>query len=301
MVTYTINDINTIKSDGFTNTLTSDVISVINKIASQVGSTDYIKTPHFEQKPKKKTKQEISDDDWENIKKYQVTVMKQHTGIDENLNALRLHFNNITKTNYLTVYDLICKEIDKIITLPITELTKIGELIFKIASSNSFYSDLYASIYKKLITKYSFMKTIFNEHFINYSTILISIEPTDTSNYDLLCEYNTNNNLRRSLGLFYINLMKENMISSDVIIDIIIKLQQLILTKMKSQGNKDIVDELSENIYILIINGKEILSDCDDWQDIRETIETISKYKMNDYPSITNKTIFKHMDICDEL
>jgi hypothetical protein len=67
------------------------------------------------------------------------------------------------------------------------------------------------------------------------------------------------------------------------------------------EGNKDIVDELSENIYILIINTHNDLGDESDWDSIVSSVETVSKYKVKDLPSITTKSIFKHMDILDEL
>ena len=61
------------------------------------------------------------------------------------------------------------------------------------------------------------------------------------------------------------------------------------------------------NLYIIINQSKEQLCNSknveESWDAIINNIEFISimKSKMKEYPSITNKTIFKHMDMLEEI
>jgi hypothetical protein len=65
------------------------------------------------------------------------------------------------------------------------------------------------------------------------------------------------------------------------------------------------VEELNENLYIIMTSSSnEIKFGIDEGtENIVKDIEFISilKPKMKEYPSITNKTIFKHMDIITEI
>ena len=66
-----------------------------------------------------------------------------------------IFYNNIQgfyETNMLKIKSLV-------------ELNKIGEALFTIASGNSFYSDMYAKLYKELMELYPFMTTIFKTNF----------------------------------------------------------------------------------------------------------------------------------------
>ncbi len=73
------------------------------------------------------------------------------------------------------------------------------------------------------------------------------------------------------------------------------------MEKVVVAGNKEIVDELSENIYIFVTNSNEDLDNEDEWDDIVSEIENVSKLQIKDCPSFTNKTKFKHMDMLDEI
>jgi hypothetical protein len=70
------------------------------------------------------------------------------------------------------------------------------------------------------------------------------------------------------------------------------------------QANKmNELEELNENIFILVTNGKDILSKHEKWESIISKIKFLSilKVKMKEYPSVNNKLIFKNMDILEEL
>ena len=70
---------------------------------------------------------------------------------------------------------------------------------------------------------------------------------------------------------------------------------------VKEENVKNIVDEISENIFILLTSGKELLSKTSSWKDMISYITEISLMKASGYPSLSNKTIFKFMDILETI
>ena len=62
------------------------------------------------------------------------------------------------------------------------------------------------------------------------------------------------------------------------------------------------IEELSELLFGLIITGAPELKPLKaEWSQIIERITHVSKMKAKSAPSISNKTIFKHMDMLMEL
>jgi hypothetical protein len=99
--------------------------------------------------------------------------------------------------------------------------------------------------------------------------------------------------------------MKNGVIDKEEILEIIRNLQKLIIKYIAKPEKTNEVEELNENLYIIITSSSnKIKFGLDEGtENIIKDIEFISilKPKMKEYPSITNKTIFKHMDIITEL
>lgn len=389
-------DFERIQYEGFSYTLSPEVLKIIQGIADQVGSPEYVKTPQFEKRhpsssipspsnasasntlvtnhrqnnndynsnkrydtsttgshhnSKKRDKynynnkgQEITDDDWEAIRKFQATIIAKKEGIDASIEQIRKHLNKITDKTYETLKVLIIEEINKIIAQEtsesyskelLVELNGVGDAIFNIASSNGFYSKVYATLYKDLMAQFSFMRGIFDTNYKAFNSLFKTIEYCDPNkDYDKFCQVNKDNEKRRSMCSFYINLMLQGIIAPKSILKIILGLQELLLEKIKLVDAKNIVDELAEVLFILITTGIEVFkkggvdkkdasssSSSDEgeelvgasvstyvstyvsgakWEKIVSNVNYISKLKQNAFPSISNKTIFKHMDIIDE-
>ena len=107
------------------------------------------------------------------------------------------------------------------------------------------------------------------------------------------------------MSLFIINLMKQGVITTFKIIDIVHQLQSLIQENLRQSDRNNEVEELTENLFIILKDAHQFLSigHADEWTAIVSEVEYTSQLKPKNvkYPSITNKTIFKHMDILDEL
>lgn len=322
-VVYTLNDFEQIKKNGISYSLPQETIDIIKKISKNVGAPEYVKTPLFEKRPKHTTKhqnpiKDITLDNWNAARNFKPTVIEKKKGIELSVDKIRKSLNKITDKTYEKMLLQIIEEIDLIfkdneftengnnIELDdnyLTELNRIGDSIFDIASGNGFYSKMYAKMSKVLMDKYDFMNKIFKNK-MNNDIYLFSDYAycSPDSDYDQFCKNNKLNEKRRSLVLFYINLMMENIVEESKIIKMIETIQQNLIQEIAKDNNSNIVEEMSEIIYILITHGASTLLKSSEtikknWKEIIDRVNVISSKKHKSEPSITNKTIFKHLDI----
>ena len=310
-IVYTRNDYDRIKKDGFTYTLPQETIDTIKKIAANVGAPEYIKTPHFEKrsyKPRIHIK-EVSDAEWDSVRNFKSTVIEKKKGVELSIDIIRKHLNKMTTKTYDTLQTQICTEIDQIMATEtnqeelLVELNKIGDAIFDIASGNRFYSGMYAALYNELMVKYEFMKTILTAKLNTDIHIFNDFEYcSPEKDYDKFCNNNKTNEKRRALGSFYVNLMLQEIIPPTKIIKMINELQTNLTDYIKAENNVNIVEELSELLYGLITTGApKLKTQKVEWTAIMANVNIIGKMKAKSAPSISNKTIFKHMDIVMEI
>ena len=110
------------------------------------------------------------------------------------------------------------------------------------------------------------------------------------------------NEQRKALAYFLVNLMNNNIISKNKIITIIRNLMNKIYTYINQDNMKNEVDELTENVAILY--KKELFNDNSDYElidnmTIPSIIEKLAHSKCKNFLSLSNKTIFKFMDLID--
>jgi len=246
--------------------------------------------------------QQITDEDWESIRAFQATEVTRSQGIETNINTIRSCLNRITTDNYAEMRDAVLSEIATLISSSANEdsMLKIGTSIFNTASSNQFYSQTYATLFKDLLEKHDFFKPIFDESMKDYIKLFQRIEYIDPKkDYDKFCENNKSNDKRKAMSLFIVNLMKEGIVPASQVVELVIDLQRMLNDNLKLAGKTNELDEISENIYIIIKNGHTELTGMEEWVNILNNITFISLLKIKSYPSITNKTIFKHVDILE--
>ena len=319
---YTLENINEILYQGFEYVLPDKILDVISKLSSEVGSPDYIKTPVFKKrenpmkmevppsgfKKKRGKNYEIANnEDWELLRTFQSTKIEEKTDIDSQIDNIRINLNKLSDKNYIDIRNKIMDIIDNLVSVSIDyeELSRVSSIIFDIASTNRFYSKIYADLYSDLSTKYDIMKDTFENNFKKFTDLFNTIEYIDPKvNYDKFCEINKGNEKRKALASFYLNLMLNGIIEKKQIMQIARNLLEQIYTFISQDDKKNEVDELSETIAILY--NKEIYKDdeCENYMKIEgltisEIIIKIATSKVKDYKSLTNKTLFKFMDLID--
>jgi hypothetical protein len=209
---------------------------------------------------------------------------------DNYIQTIRLLLNKISDKTYM---DCVTKIINIIEKRNPDEMPALYINMFEVILHNSFYSKLYADVYSLCITTNKlFLDDGFigqyNKYIESFNDIVYVDPNTDYDNY---CVNNSKNEVRKSFGKFMLNLNKNNIIDTLYIhntLDILIlKIKELIIL----ENNTSIVDEMVENIFIIydkntIINNK-----------YKSIMIEFSKYKSKQFPSLSNKSIFKIMDL----
>lgn len=311
---FSLEDFERISFDGFNFSLPKETDDMISSIADEVGAPTYVRTPNFQKRDKmpnkdlahkrrKNKNMDITDDDWEAIRKFHATEVKKKEGIEKHIDSIRTFLNKLSDKNYELQKNAIIEEINKLIEAETDEenMSKISNLVFTTASSNKFYSAMYATLYKELMENFDIMKTVFHKNFKTFLNLFEVIEYVDSKeDYDKFCQINKINDERRAMSVFLVNLMKNDIIEKEEIISIITKLQNMILNLITMENNTNQVEEVTENIYLLTTNAHSHLNDCEDWETIICQISNMSKLKIKNYPSLSRKTTFKYMDMLDE-
>lgn len=315
IIKYDLNDFMEVKMNTFDFTLPPETIDLINKLVIEVGSPSYIKTPIFQKRDiketnmlniKKKNFHKNVEDDWDSIRTFQTTKIEQKVGIDIQLDLIRSYLNKMTDRNFIEMKIKIIELLDKLIedNVENEDIHKICENIFEIASNNRFYSKLYADLYSELINKYELMRKIFENSLNTYMDLFNTIEYVDASeNYDKFCKLNKINENRKSISTFFINLMLNSVISKEVINNLVVSLFKQMYALIFIENKKNEVDEIVENIAILY--KKKIIEEFNteilDNMNTVELIHKLSNSKSKNYKSLSSKSIFKFMDLTEEI
>ena len=301
-IIYDISVIDIILNNGFTYKLDNKVIDIIKQISCEVGAPEYIKTPQFSKN--KCDKKIYKNASWEKIKDFKKTEFVKKSEQDMQIDNIRKYLNKITDKTYDNLIIKIINDLEALEKIENSDeiYNNIGESIFNIASTNIFFSELYAKLYKDLMNKFVFMKEIFKKNYEKFSDIYKNIEYCDAQiDYDKFCENNKTNDKRKALSMFYINLMKLGVITKNSIIELILEIQEYLFDKIDIEANIPVVHELSEVLFIFITNSVENLKDQKEWSKIYNNVEQVSNMKPIEKVGLTNKSIFKHMDIIDNI
>lgn len=273
--------------------LSQTTLDIISKLAKLVGAPSYVKTPNFQKKNYKNRKQKT---DWGMIRNFKVTVIeKKIEGIEAEMDILRQFLNKLTDKTYEENTVKIKEKIEKI-REDKKNMMIICKYIFEIASSNIFYSELYASLYKDLINEFEEMKELCSKNFKNFIILFENIEYVDPDDdYEKFCDLNEENDKRRAMSKFFVNLMKKQVLSNELMSNFIISLLKNMFKNIKEEGKIKICEEICENLYILLNKNLSYFEN----QEIIETLNTIVKIPKKSIPSLSNKIIFKIMDILE--
>jgi len=335
MTTYKLSDFMNITFSGFDYAVPEATIKLIHSLAQQVGSPTYIKTPTFQKNinhnensfvtntngtgftsnTNKKRKgykhMEVTPDEWNTLRTFQATKIEKKTGIDGQINHLRLLLNKLTDKTFIEIDNQIVEIIESLLadTVPEEELNIIGLAIFEIASTNKFYSRLYADLYAELIQRYDFLRPIFQKNYDEYLNIFSNIEIGDPNvDYDKFCEINKINEKRKAVSTFFMNLAANNIVTKSSIVNILRQLLEAVLIYIEQEDKINEVQELTENIAILfnkemiekMLHESENKANCMIKENnIIETIMLLAKSKSKNYKSLSNKSIFKYMDLIE--
>ena len=272
--------------------------------------------------------QQIPSNEWDTILLFQKTELRKKEGIELSIDNIRSFLNKLTDKTYDMMLTNILKEISSLFEACMndtseehnteTVINRVASSIFATASSNSFYSEIYARLFQDLMAKehepghaqYAVFRNVFEQNLESFMSLFDSIEYCDPKkNYDKFCDINKANEKRKAMSLFIVNLMKIGIVEKSQVLALMKQIQELMYSNIRQEGKTNEADELAENLFIMVKHGHATLKDptTNDAETIAlfttrvEQITEISKMKIKSKPSITNKTIFKHLDMLDEI
>lgn len=327
---YNLQQITDISFSGFTFEIPEDTCNLINYLCTQVGSSglttnEYKKTDaksvdnsftsssKIGGKKKKGNKaMEISAEEWESLRTFQTTKIEQKSGVDADIDQIRLYLNKLTDKNFFEMRDNIIARINKICEETENNrdiLLRLGELLYELCSTNKFYSKIFADLFAELATNYEWLSNIFKEKYANIMEQYKNIKYVDSDkDYDGFCDMNKVNERRRALTTFVLNLTGNSFIQKEQMVSLLKELLNMIVNLVIQVDKKNEVDELTENVALLFNKEiiDEVVDDADDEEEyyvkeqtIIDTINSLAKSKAKDYPSLSNKAIFKYMDLVE--
>lgn len=336
---FTLADFNNFMFNGFNYELPANVLKIISELSLEVGSPDYVKTPIFVKKEKtekvsaggiaggsttdhthhpsaptsaagfaRRKKTSRQEETWDSsAKTFQTTKMEERTGICGEIDNIRSELNKLTDKNFIQKRDKIAEILANIVLKEnnADDTAQVSCAIFDIASTNRFYSKLYADLYCDIITQFDTMRPAFESSLDTFAQLFDVIEYVDpVVDYDKFCKINKTNEKRKALGVFFINLSINGIIPSSKIVNIKRNLLSQIYTFISQENKKNEVDELTENVCLFHTKECRKLDETTPYELIdgftmSEIISKMAKSKVKDHKSITNKTIFKFMDMLE--
>jgi hypothetical protein len=335
---YTLSEIQTIIQDGFEYTLPTSILQSLDRIEKEINNssikkmystpssntfinpntntsnnTTNIKNKSYIYSNSNNTSSSINkfkdrdriDKDWENVRNFKITKIEKKEGTDKIINDIRICLNKMSNKNYDTQKTTILELLHNMIETSENndDLQKVATAIFDIASTNKFYSEIYAKIYNDLMELYPVFHNILNDFLLQFLNTVSDLEYVDPNiDYDAYCNYNKQNDRKKATVVFIIFMMKQNAILPKNVIDILHELIIKLEVSMNIDNHLNEVEEITEIINLFILEGYVFLSKEETENNIWKTdllkIREFSQLKMKDKLSLSSRVIFKYMDIC---
>ena len=295
---YTISDYQTIIEEKVTAILPESVKTILDKITKQLGviiQTTYKVTPSNEYKKQNHRHHKKSNQpDWESVRSFKPTVIQEKDGLESDI---RGSLNKMSQKNYETNRDFILDKIESIIGNQ-EQLQQISNMIFEIASTNKFFSEIYSNLFKALADKYEIFHTILQNFLQGFMDRLHNIQFVDQNiDYDAYCANNKINDATKAISLFITNLVKNSVLSIDNVINILYDIQQTIFDKVRLPDKTNEIEELTEHLFIFISPLVSFLKGSEKGEEILRKIQEMSEWKLKEFPSISSRAIFKYKDL----
>ena len=233
---------------------------------------------------------------------FKTTEIVKKEGIDKIFTEIKGCLNKLTIKNYDTIKASLFEHIESALAHPdgdeVNILTKIAYLVFDVASINKTFSELYAKLYHELIEN----NAEFKEHILTFKASylenfnkIVFVDPD--VDYNKYCDVTKDNDRRKNISLFLVNLMNNGLLKDSDILDILIELKDNIVKVTDTAGQNFYVEELIEvmNVYIKAAYVK--LREHSNWNIIGAHIEQYTAYKAKEHPGLSSRIIFKYMDM----
>ena len=278
--------------------------------------------------------------DWAVLRNFKTTQVDEKQGIEKTLSLIRMTLNKLSNKNYDQPRDAILLLIQEIIdatndsnndeedededttssddeptrikstnnnknknTSSTGNLRYITQAIFDIASTNKFYSDIYATLYKELVDTHGIFRELLTEFINKYINTFRQIQYVDAdTDYDQFCEYTKACDQQKATVAFITNLLKMGVLTAEETFQLIHEFYMYSLESMKMVDRENETEEVVECMSILITQSKAVLKGHGEWADtVVPMCSALASMKGGDYKSLTSRAIFKFKDVMDNI
>jgi hypothetical protein len=250
----------------------------------------------------------VKDEDWEIIRNFKSTKLETKEGVDKLVNEVRVLFNKVSNKNYDTQITLIIESVKKFMeTIMESEskeedFLKLSKVLFDIIYTNKFFGELYAKLYNELIQVDPQFMVVLQEQIEKIKSVqdLKYVDPN--TDYDAYCNYTKNNDGKKSFIAFLIHINKYQPSIFEYVVELLDYYVNMSIENVDIENRMNEIEEITERIFLIITKSESTLVEHSKWKtDILHKIITLSQMKMKEHKSISNRIIFRYMDIIDTM
>ena len=294
-LSYSLLSIDQINNNGFTLELPQDTVDMVNKISDIVGATNYVKTPVFHKKAKRKGNI---------IEEPSVPrPVVEKTKVEELKATIQISLNKMTEKTYATFETQILEAVSELKTeLNDDEkfMTDVTLWVFDLATANRFSSKEYVNILIKLQENYSEIKSVLDDTISKFLTCFDNIQSINPDeDYEKFCLLKAEGEKRKALSLFLVNLFKSDLFELTELEEILVKLIDELYIGYKKDDCKATCEDIADNMHVLIEPIVSQLKEGNSHNLIINKITNVKDLGKSENPSFSNKTKFRLMDILD--
>jgi len=285
-------------------------------------------------------KSKIGEDNWDNIKKNEVfkkteMVKIEKSEIEKIIQEIRISLNKMTDKNYVKQRDEIKNKMKSIMETeeideserevedPLEETgkkvdkskkeeewRKVGKILFDIASTNKFFSKIYAQLYLELIEEFALFQEIVDTFIEGFILKLQTIQYVDPDkDYDGYCKYTKQQDERKAMTGFLVHLGVGYLSLGEKGVEMVAKLQQIVaeLTEkvvglIDKESSTNEVEEITEILFLFFsVGGNTLINEWKkggNWEEgVSDKMLFLSKQKVKEHPSLSSRALFKFSDI----
>ncbi len=321
---YNLDDYTRVQSN-YKFKLSKEILDIVDNLSIEVD--EYIKTipvttnDNYDDKKRHRRNYRnhskgSNENAWAKKEPFNATKIERKQDNEKYIEEISSILNKITKKNYdnqreklfeilnTTLQDDMDGDNDEQDNLTNNDVyIRIANALFDIIKRTRMGFDIYAILFKDMITQYPMFVETITEHIANYITSYSDIHDIDpNTNYDAYCDMNKLNDKRRSMTHFIVELFKNKLIKGEELSDIITTRIQIVLDSVDTEGTTCLIEEVTENLFIFMttIKGNVNFEDVI-WQGVLDNIFICSKLKAKEHTSISSRMVFKYMDITDAL
>ena len=223
-------------------------------------------------------------------------VVQERNYLEKDIADIRVSLNKISEKNFDKIRDGIL-----VIIAPYLDETKGAELqsfvdtIIDILVSNAFLSKINARLYRDISHIHAFFKDSLAKQYAEFIASYESAETLGAQNPKII-------DRRRATTQFFLWILMDNaLLPREQLFDIMETWLDRVVAWSTDQGKTAAVEEITENLFLLVVETHEIFSGGEKWDTFYEGLAAMSEKKAKDFPSLSNRAIFKFRDLMDLL